>query len=288
MRMIFGVVLLIGIALAGVAVHMTQKYVNQHKAALLEAQANKTPVVPTVPVFVANRKLSYGDEIKLKDIAVAQWPSNALPKGIFQSKEELFPIDQAGARYVMRATEKFEAILAVKITEPGKSVGLQSRLEPGQSAFTIKVDSTSGVSGFLRPGNNVDVYWTGKVQANNDQRKSRTVTRLIESAVRIIAIDQSANEEVKKASIARTVTVAVTQLQGASLTQAQSTGRLNLSLVGERDETIAELIEVDQKQLLGIEEAQPVAQQEAKKVCSIRMRKGGETVNIPIPCAEGS
>ncbi len=288
MRMIFGVVLLIGIALAGVAVHMTQKYVNQHKAALLEAQANKTPVVPTVPVFVANRKLSFGDEIKLKDIAVAQWPSNALPEGIFQSKEELFPKDQAGARYVMRATEKFEAILAVKITEPGKSVGLQSRLEPGQSAFTIKVDSTSGVSGFLRPGNNVDVYWTGKVQANNDQRKSRTVTRLIESAVRIIAIDQSANEEVKKASIARTVTVAVTQLQGASLTQAQSTGRLNLSLVGERDETIAELIEVDQKQLLGIEEAQPVAQQEAKKVCSIRMRKGGETVNIPIPCAEGS
>lgn len=288
MRMIFGVVLLIGIALAGVAVHMTQKYVNQHKAALLEAQANKTPVVPTVPVFVANRKLSFGDEIKLKDIAVAQWPSNALPKGIFQSKEELFPKDQAGARYVMRATEKFEAILAVKITEPGKSVGLQSRLEPGQSAFTIKVDSTSGVSGFLRPGNNVDVYWTGKVQANNDQRKSRTVTRLIESAVRIIAIDQSANEEVKKASIARTVTVAVTQLQGASLTQAQSTGRLNLSLVGERDETIAELIEVDQKQLLGIEEAQPVAQQEAKQVCSIRMRKGGETVNIPIPCAEGS
>lgn len=288
MRMIFGVVLLIGIALAGVAVHMTQKYVNQHKAALLEAQANSGPVVPTVPVFVANRKLSYGDELKLEDIVVANWPSNALPEGVFKGVSELFPKDQPGKRYVMRATEKFEAILAVKITEPGKEVGLQSRLEPGQSAFTIKVDVSSGVSGFLRPGDSVDVYWTGEVQINDQQRRSRTVTRLIESAVRIIAIDQSSNEEVKKASVARTVTVAVTQLQGASLTQAQSTGRLNLSLVGERNEALAELIEVDQKQLLGIEEAQPVAKVQEKKVCTIRMRKGGETVNIPIPCSEGS
>ncbi len=288
MRMIFGVVLLIGIALAGVAVHMTQKYVNQHKAALADAQANKGPIVPTVGVFVANRKLKYGEELKLKDIAVAQWPSNALPEGIFKTTKELFPDDQPGARYVMRATEKFEAILAVKITEPGKEVGLQSRLEPGQSAFTIKVDVSSGVSGFLRPGDSVDVYWTGKVQSAGEERKSRTVTRLIENAVKIIAIDQSSNEEVKQATIARTVTVAVTQLQGASLTQAQSTGRLNLSLVGEQSEAVAGLVEVDQKQLLGIEEAQPVAQVAEKKVCTIRMRKGGETVNIPIPCAEGS
>lgn len=286
MRMIFGVVLLIGIALAGVAVHMTQNYVEQHKAALAAAKANEGPAVPTVPVFVANRKLSYGDELKLQDIVVAQWPQNALPEGIFQSVEELFPKDKPGKRFVMRATEKYEAILAVKITEPGKEVGLKSRLKDGQTAFTIKVDVSSGVSGFLRPGDLVDVYWTGKVGTSGNN--SRTVTRLIEDAVRIVAIDQSSNEEISQASIARTVTVAVTPTQGASLTQAQSTGRLNLSLVGQRDDAIAELIEVDQKQLLGIEEAQPVVQQAAPKVCTIRTRKGAEVVNIPIPCAEGS
>ena len=267
---------------------MPQKYVNQHKAALANAQANKGPVVPTVPVLVANRKLSYGDEVTLKDLAVAQWPENALPEGTFHTAEEMFPKDKPGKRFVMRATEKFEAVLAVKITEPGKEVGLKSRLSDGQSAFTIKVDVSSGVSGFLRPGDHVDVYWTGKVRGSGENAKTRTVTRLIEDAVKIIAIDQSSNEEVKKASIARTVTVAVTQLQGASLTQAQSTGRLNLSLVGQRDDALAELIEVDQKQLLGIEEALPVAKEVAKKVCTIRTRKGGETINTPIPCSTGS
>lgn len=283
MRMIFGVVLLIGIALAGLAVHMTQNYVNQHKSALQQAQSNNEPAIKTVPVFVAKRRLAYGDELKLQDIGVAQWPANAVPDGIFQTAEQLFPKDRPGARYVMRATEKFEAILAVKITQPGIEVGLKSRLQDGQSAFTIKVDVTSGVSGFLRPGDHVDVYWTGKMPGANGNG-NRTVTRLIEDAVKIIAIDQSSNEELQTRSIARTVTVAVTPTQGASLTQAQSTGRLNLSLVGQRDVSIAELIEVDQKQLLGIEEAQPVAQQEAAKVCTIRTRKGAEVVNIPIPC----
>ncbi|MEP5152223.1 Flp pilus assembly protein CpaB [Planktotalea sp.] len=284
MRMVFGVVLLIGIALAGFAVHMTQNYVNQQKAALADAQANQQPKVPTVGVIVANRKFSYGDELLLKDLVIAQWPQNALPDGVFTTVEELFPEDQPGKRYVMRATEKFEAVLDVKITKPGIEVGLKNHLKDGQSAFTIKVDVSSGVSGFLRPGDLVDVYWTGKVASGD--RKQRTVTRLIEDAVKIIAIDQSSNEEIQTSSIARTVTVAVTQLQGASLTQAQSTGRLNLSLVGQRDDAIAELIEVDQKQLLGIEEAQPVAQQAAPKVCTIRTRKGAETVNIPIPCRD--
>ena len=61
-----------------------------------------------------------------------------------------------------------------------------------------------------------------------------------------------------------------------------------LSLVGQRDESVAAFIEVDQKQLLGIEDTQPVAQEVAKKVCSIRTRKGAEIINVPIPCAEGS
>lgn len=283
MRMIFGVVLLIGIALAGFAVHMTKNYVDQQKNALAQERAGKGPVVPTVPVFVAKRKLNYGDELKLDDIVVAQWPSNALPDGVYSSVDDLFPKDKPGRRYMMRTTERFEAILPVKITDPGQEVGLYARLDRGQRAFTIKVDVSSGVSGFLRPGDAVDVYWTGKMQAS-DGRGQRTVTRLIESSVQIIAVDQRSNEEQKKATIARTVTVAIDPEQVASLALAQSTGRLALSLVGQRDDTISSLIEVDQKQLLGIEDAQPVAKKEEPKVCSIRTRKGAEVVNIPIPC----
>jgi pilus assembly protein CpaB len=283
MRMIFGVVLLFGIGLAGLAVHMTQNYVNQHKSALQQAQSENGPAVRTVPIIVASKKLKYGEKITLDKLSIVQWPSAALPDGTFSTAEELFPKDTPGDRYVMRSTEKNEALLAVKITKPGQEVGLNARLEKGQRAFTIKVDVSSGVSGFLRPGDAIDIYWTGKVQ-NGSERGSRNVSRLILPSVQIIAIDQSADEEIRKVKIARTVTVAVPPQNVADLTLAQSTGRLALSLVGHSDDTIASVEDVDKKQLLGIEAAQPVAQVEQEKVCTIRTRKGAEVHTIKIPC----
>ena len=67
--------------------------------------------------------------------------------------------------------------------------------------------------------------------------------------------------------------------------QAQSTGRLTLSLVGAEDDGIAGAIEVDQRDLLGIIEEAPVEQAEVQKeVCTIRTRRGADVVEIPIPC----
>ncbi len=282
MRLIFGAVLLVGVGLAGAAVHMTQNYVEQHKSALKQAQSG--PVVRTTPVFVAKRKLKYGAEVTRNDVVIAQWPSNALPKGVFSDIEELFPSDMPGTRYVTRSTEKYEALLAVKLTDPGERIGLRTLLEPGESAFTIKVDVSSGVSGFLRPGDHVDVYWTGRLQ-DRGKRGQRTVSKLIEPNVRLIAVDQSSNEEVREANIARTITVAVTETQVATLNLMQSTGRLALSLVGERNVALDERIEVDQNEVLGIQEAAAPAPPPVKeKVCTIRTRKGAEVVNIPIPC----
>lgn len=282
MRIIFGAVLLVGVGLAGAAVHMTQNYVEQHKSALQQAQTG--PVVKTTPVIVAKRKLKYGSEVTRRDVVIAQWPSNALPKGVFSDIDKMFPPDQPNSRFVTRSTEKYEALLEVKLTDPGERIGLRTLLEPGESAFTIKVDVSSGVSGFLRPGDNVDVYWTGRL-SERGKRGQRTVSKLIEPNVRIIAVDQSSNEEVREANIARTITVAVTETQVATLNLMQSTGRLALSLVGERNVALNERIEVDQNEVLGIQEAAAPAPEPVKeKVCTIRTRKGAEVVNIPIPC----
>jgi pilus assembly protein CpaB len=133
------------------------------------------------------------------------------------------------------------------------------------------------VSGFLRPGDRVDVYWSGK--ANN-----MPVTKLIDTNLRLIAIDQSADaDRSEETKIARTVTAEVSPEQVAALTLAQSTGRLTLSLVGMADTTEVGAIEIDSNTLLGIEEAEAVVIQQ-EKVCTIRNRKGGELVEVEIPC----
>ena len=206
-----------------------------------------------------------------------------MPDGAFNAEEVLFPPGSRQERFVLRQMEPYEPVLAVKITAPGEPPGLTGQLAKGMRAFAIKVDVASGVSGFVQPGDRVDVYWTGTGPTSN-VGETAEVTRLIESAVQIIAVDQTSNNGSGGAMVARTVTVSASPQEVARLAQAQATGRLALSLVGTGDDTVNGRIEVDQQGLLGIEQTVEIAAPEAEKVCTIRTRKGSELVETPVAC----
>jgi pilus assembly protein CpaB len=279
MRMVFGLVLVVGLALAGFAVFMAQGFISQTQDALAEERAIREKSGPLVEVYVANKPLNYGAVLTKDDVQLIYWPENALPETIFRDPAVLFPEDGKEPRYVVRQMEMFEPLLASKVTEPGQPAGLTGQLAKGMRAFAIKVDVDTGVSGFLQPGDNVDVYWTGQTNGVEGD-----LTRLIENSVKIVAVDQVANGE-RAAAVARTVTVEASAEQVARLAQAQATGRLALSLVGVGDDTLSASVEVDTQGLLGIEAQQVVAAAE-EKVCTIRTRKGGEAVEITIPCTK--
>ncbi|OWU79336.1 Flp pilus assembly protein CpaB [Phaeobacter sp. 22II1-1F12B] len=281
MRAVFGLVLIVGVALAGGAVMMAKNYITAYQNELARERSQRQAVVPTVEVFVADRALRYGESLTRESVRAVSWPQNAVPGGTFTSIDALFPPEESDVRVVLRAMEKDEAIMKVKVTEPGQDAGLTSQLERGMRAFAIKVDVATGVSGFLRPGDRVDVYWTGSLRSAGGRGE---ITRLIQTAVKLIAVDQTASEDINSATIARTVTVSVSPEQVAALAQAQTTGRLSLSLVGADDDTIASVIEVDQRSLLGLGEIEAAPEAPKERVCTIRQRRGAEVVNIPIPC----
>lgn len=283
MRAVFGLVLIVGLALAGGAVMMAKKYITTYQNELARERQSSKPAIPTTAVFVAAKPLRYGERLTTESVRQVEWPATAVPEGTFSDLALLFPNDNAKPRVVLRAMEKDEAILAVKVTEPGEDAGITSRLERGMRAFAIKVDVASGVSGFLRPGDRVDVYWTGSIRDTAEGARGE-VTRLIEAGVQLIAIDQSAGEDIDGANIARTVTVAARPVQVAALAQAQTTGRLSLSLVGAEDDTIAAAVEVDQRALLGLDAQIAAPTKVEPEVCTIRTRRGAEVVEIPIPC----
>ncbi len=283
MRMVFGLVLLVGVALAGGAVYMAKNYIGAYQNELARERAARQEIIPTVDVYVAQRSLKYGEALNSDDYRLVAWPETAIPEGTFVGQGNLYPEGENDLRYVLRAMEKDEAIMAIKVTEPGEEAGLTSQLERGMRAFAIKVDVASGVSGFLRPGDRVDVYWTGRIQGRNRDDRGE-VTKLIDTAIKLIAIDQTSAGDIDAATIARTITVAIRPEQVAALAQAQSSGRLSLSLVGADDDTIASAFQIDQDMLLGIEAEEVTAELEEKKVCTIKTRRGAEVVIIPIPC----
>jgi pilus assembly protein CpaB len=281
MRMVFGLVLVLGLALAGFAVYMTNNYFSQTQAALNHERELRAKTGPLVEVYVVNKIKKYGDPLTKEDVQLIYWPQNALPEHIFMKEADLFPEGNKDPRYVMRQMEKFEPVLLEKITEPGQMAGLTGQLAKGQGAFAIKVDVASGVSGFVQPGDFVDVYWTGAAGDNND-----SMTRLIENNIKVIAVDQNTDDTSSTATVARTVTVAATREQVARLAQAAATGKLALSLVSGADVADAGLVEVNGKSLLGIVDQPEVATivAEPEKVCTITTNKGGVRTVEPIPC----
>ncbi|SIT78939.1 Flp pilus assembly protein CpaB [Pontibaca methylaminivorans] len=278
MRAIFGLVLIVGIALAGGAVVMAKNYLAGMEQAL-QAERQKDSV-PTTTVMVATRALRYGEPLTQDAVRMVRWPVDAIPEGAYPDPGTLFPADESRERIVLRAIEKDEAVLAPKVTAPGEDAGITSRLASGTRALAIRVDVTSGVSGFLRPGDRVDVYWTGTPRDSEGD-----VTRMIEPGVQIVAVDQSANSDIDT-TIARTITVAVRPEQVAALTLAQNTGKLTLALVGIDDGNPAEggPIEINQRALLGRGAAEPAPLPRSEKTCTIRTRKGTEITDVTIPC----
>ena len=127
----------------------------------------------------------------------------------------------------------------------------------------------------MQPGDFVDILWSG-----NDN--GQTITRLILEKIKLIAVDQTADEDTNRPIVARTVTVEVSPIVVASLAQAQATGKLSLSLRGAEDDTSSGPINVDTGDLLGTVET--IVQQE--RVCTIKVRRGGEVVELPTECPQ--
>jgi len=271
-------VLVVGVALAGAAVYMAQSYLGKTQAALNAERELRAKTGPMVEVFVLNKPLKYGDPVTKDDVRTIFWQENSLPETIFRDAAVLFPENADGPRFAMRNMDAFEPVLATRVTDPGEMAGLTGKLEKGMRAFAIKVDVTSGVSGFLMPDDRVDVYWTGAGSEGTE------ITRLIESSVKLIAVDQTSNDDRSvSATVARTVTVAVNPEQVGRLAQAQATGRLALSLVGTADDTLGEPIEVTSNDITGTETfVAPEVQQE--RICTVRTNRGGEITEIPITC----
>ena len=275
MRIVFGLVLLVGVALAGFAVYIAQDRFAQYQNALRE---QRNAIIETTEVYVVNTQLRYGQTLRPEHVQAVLWPADHVPFGAFQTLEEIFPEGTDVPRTVLRVMERDEPILLSKVTAPGRDAGLASSLQNGNRAFALQVDVTSGVAGFLRPGDRVDVYWTGNA-------RGETVTRLIREAVQIIAIDQITDEDRNNPIVARTITIEAHPTEIATLNLAQASGRLTLALVGVEDDTVLEEeIEVSVDDILGEVEEQAAA----PRICTVRQRNGGQVTTVQIPCPDQS
>jgi pilus assembly protein CpaB len=204
------------------AVYAAQSWLNaQSEARLRSMEAQKTKPTATATLVVASRQLRFGNELTAAALRELPWPADAIPQGGFRSIKDLMA---HGKRVVLTAIEANEPVLSSKITGDGQRATLSAMLRDGFKAVTIRVNDVDGVAGFVLPGDRVDVMLSRQMEKNN------AFNDVVLKDVKVLAIDQLADERSDKPSVAKAVTLEVDITGAQKLALASQIGTLELAL----------------------------------------------------------
>lgn len=203
----------------------------------LQAQVSKPQIAETAPqmdmstVVIAAKSLRFGNRLAARSLREIEWPAKAIPEGAFQKINDI--VNGKDRRVVLSAIEENEPVLGWKITGPGQRASLSALIGEGKKAVTIRVNDVLGVAGFVLPGERVDILLTRTetVELGDDEPiQKNTFTDVLLQNVRVLAVDQLADDRTEEPAPAKAVTIEVDTLQGQKLVLAASVGQLALAL----------------------------------------------------------
>ena len=205
------------------AVFVAQSWLNsaaEQRMRSLEAANSKKPVA-TRTVVVAAKPLRFGNEVTADALREVSWPEGSLTSGTFAMIKDIIG---GGKRVALSAIEPDEPVLSSKITGPGQRATLSAMIRDGLKAVTIRVNDVDGVGGFVLPGDHVDVSLTRQID------KSNAMSEVVLQNVRVLGIDQMADERLDKPAVVKAVTLEVDVTGAQKLSLAASVGTLSLML----------------------------------------------------------
>ncbi|GAC1576198.1 MAG: hypothetical protein NVS3B5_07620 [Sphingomicrobium sp.] len=199
------------------------------------SQAAAAPAVPLGPkVLVARKPLPVGSMIEPSSFSYQPWPKE-LVQGAYYTEGVPDGDPQKMVGMVVR-----NAITAGEPLTRGTLVGPQDRgflaaaLGPGMRAVTVPVNQTSGVAGFVFPGDRVDMVLTQTVEGGGDGpalKVSETIVRNLRVLATDQAVDQTKDKDGKiSVKPSATVTLEATPRIAEKIAVAQSVGQLSLAL----------------------------------------------------------
>jgi pilus assembly protein CpaB len=275
--------LVLSLVLAAAAVFGVRGYLRDQAAALAMNARPDTPKSKNT-IVVAAQPMRFGKVIEPMSLKVIDWPVGAVPDGAFHTVEELIG-DGSKPRYVMTAIEESEPILASKITGPGQRATLSATLKPGMKAVSIRVNDVLGVAGFVMPGDRVDIMLTRQIEAQGEARKDG-VTDVLLQGVKVVAVDQLADDRSDKPAVSKSVTLEVSTEEAQKLTLAGTIGTLSLALRNIGSAEVEQVPAISLADLGGSMAAAALEGDKAQKKSEERfdnierlVRKVGETVD---------
>jgi pilus assembly protein CpaB len=195
----------------------------------MSASRAAEPRLHAATVVVASRPIGFGEELTPDLLRVQAWPNDAKPQGSFETVGQV----TAQRRVALGPIAANEPILTARVSGPGGRATLSGVIRVGMRATTIRVNDVFGVAGFVLPGDFVDVLITRDDGGRTTQESKRTDVLL--RSIRVLAVDQLANQNKNDPVVAKAATIEVTPEQAQKLALAAEVGTLSLALRGTVD-----------------------------------------------------
>ncbi len=185
---------------------------------------------PQLRILVAARALPAGHLIVPEDLSWKPWDEAdaRLPSYFLEGEQK--PAELHGA-VVRRGIEVGAPLVQGRIVKPGEQGFLAAVLEPGMRAVAVRINMVTGIAGLVFPGDRVDLLLTQRIERPGDAaRAERFASETVLTNLRVLAIDQSTNDQTATPTQAETVTLEVTPKQAELVMLMSELGQLSLSL----------------------------------------------------------
>jgi len=249
------IILIAGTLLAaGGATFMAKQAIEARAQENAERQAE---LARDVDVLVAAKSLPMGRQLREQDLRWDRWPTATVEATQVITRQEGRPaLDHLGGSVLRRGVMTGEPVTKAVVFVPGEAGLMPGLIRPGMKAVGIVVNAASSASGFILPGDLVDVVLTLDLSRSMGgilKSGGRYVAETILHNVRVLAVDQdvepngsgrstvrkstksSASEdesdgEASMAMVGKTVALELTAEQTERVLAAQVSGKLSLAL----------------------------------------------------------
>ncbi|MGO1117736.1 Flp pilus assembly protein CpaB [Rhodovibrionaceae bacterium A322] len=217
-------------------------------------QVAEAPVVkkePEIKILVAARDLPTGALVRPEDLEFRAWPDVDKDEETYLLEEKAPVEDYLGA-VVRRALTAGEPVTRRRLVKPGEQGFLAAVLEPDTRAVSVPINGVTGVAGLVFPGDRVDLILTHSVTRLDDANMTeRRASETLLENVRILAIDQSTDDQTAEPRLGKIATLEVLPKQAERVILMAELGQLSLSLRAlARDD--ADLIEADDRSMASL------------------------------------
>lgn len=191
-----------------------------------------------VPVVVTATDLTFGTKLDRAQLRVVRYPKESVPAGAYSS------IDSVAGQTCKIFLAAREPITALKLSSRGG--GLSMLVRSGMRATSLEVNQVSGVSGFVLPGDKIDVLCT----IDGHGRDEETVTKTILQNAEVLASGQKTAQQDNKPITVQAVTILVDPAGAEKLALGLHEGRLHLVLRNPEDSDTVQVASLSTPQML--------------------------------------